>query len=116
LVWFGGFKVFQYAMSLLTLIMFVTVLATVRSCLVALALVPIHLLWLNIHQVQPFYAILGAFFMPLLALTLILLNNRKELVGRQFKNSLLINLILLITLGFFSYIGLKEIVDIFSGL
>jgi len=103
-------------MSLLTLIMFVTVLATVRSCLVALALVPIHLLWLNVQQVQLVYAVLGAFFMPLLALTLILLNKRKELVGRQFKNSLLINLILLITLGFFSYIGLKEIVDIFSGL
>jgi len=49
-----------------------------RIYLAALALIPIQLLWFNVQQVQLVYAVLGALFMPLLALTLLLLNNRKD--------------------------------------
>jgi hypothetical protein len=49
-----------------------------RGYLLALTLVPIHLLWFKVQQVQLIYAVMGAFFMPLLALTLLLLNAKKN--------------------------------------
>jgi Mn2+/Fe2+ NRAMP family transporter len=82
-----------------------------RGYLLALALVPIHLLWFKVQQVQLIYAVMGAFFMPLLALTLLLLNTRPAWVGREFKNRWITNLILILILGFFLYIGIGEIID-----
>ena len=82
-----------------------------RGYLLALALVPVHLLWFKVQQVQLIYAVMGAFFMPLLALTLLLLNTRPAWVGREFKNRWITNLILILILGFFLYIGAQEIID-----
>jgi Mn2+/Fe2+ NRAMP family transporter len=81
-----------------------------RGYLLALTLVPIHLLWFKVQQVQLIYAVMGAFFMPLLALTLLLLNARPAWVGREFKNRWVTNLILILILGFFLYIGIQEII------
>jgi Mn2+/Fe2+ NRAMP family transporter len=80
-----------------------------RIYLIILAVVPIQLLWFNVQQVQLIYAVLGALFMPLLALTLLLLNNRRDWVGRRFKNGRLTNGLLLITMLFFLYLGAREI-------
>jgi len=82
-----------------------------RGYLLALALVPIHLLWFKVQQVQLVYAVMGAFFMPLLALTLLLLNTKPAWVGREFKNRWITNLILILILGFFLYIGIQEIIN-----
>ncbi len=82
-----------------------------RGYLLALALVPIHLLWFKVQQVQLIYAVMGAFFMPLLALTLLLLNTRPAWVGKDFKNRWITNLILFLILGFFLYIGIQEIIN-----
>jgi Mn2+/Fe2+ NRAMP family transporter len=82
-----------------------------RGYLLALALVPIHLLWFKVQQVQLIYAVMGAFFMPLLGLTLLLLNTRPAWVGKDFKNRWITNLILILILGFFLYIGIGEIID-----
>jgi Mn2+/Fe2+ NRAMP family transporter len=82
-----------------------------RGYLLALALVPIHLLWFKVQQVQLIYAVMGAFFMPLLALTLLLLNTRPAWVGRELKNRWITNLILILILGFFLYIGIGEMIS-----
>jgi len=86
-----------------------------RAFLAALTFLPMSLLWLTVQQVQLAYAVLGALFMPLLALTLLILNNRRELVGPGFRNSLLVNILLVATLAFFSYLGLKEILNLLHG-
>jgi Mn2+/Fe2+ NRAMP family transporter len=83
-----------------------------RAYLLALALLPLSLLWFRIQQVQLVYGILGALFMPFVAITLVLLNNRTRLVGQDFKNSWMINLVLAVTIAFFSYIGLREIIGL----
>ena len=49
--------------------------------------------------------------MPLLALTLLLLNNRREWVGPRFRNGRLINGLLFVTMFFFLYLGAREILS-----
>lgn len=87
-----------------------------RAFLLALTVLPMSLLWFNVQQVQLAYAVMGALFMPLVALTLLLLNNRRNLVGRGFRNSLAVKVLLVITLVFFSYLGAREILNIIRGL
>ncbi len=83
--------------------------------LLGLTFVPMTLLWFNLKQVQLIYAIMGALFMPFLAFVLLLLNNRTHLVGAKFKNGPLINLLLIVTLAFFAYVGFSEIAGAVSG-
>ncbi len=86
-----------------------------RGYLLALTFVPIHLLWFKVQQVQLVYSVMGALFMPLLALTLLLLNTRTAWVGKEFKNSWVTNVLLVLTLAFFTYIGIQEIMGTFTG-
>lgn len=83
-----------------------------RIYLVALAALPLSLLWFRVQEVQLVYGILGALFMPFVALTLFLLNNRENLVGRRFRNSLAMNMVLIIILCLFTFLGLREIVGL----
>lgn len=82
-----------------------------RSYLLALAFIPIHLLWFKVQQVQLVYAVMGALFMPLLALTLLFLNTNQAWVGKEFKNRWITNLLLVLILAFFLYIGIQEIIS-----
>ena len=86
-----------------------------RAFLAALTFLPMTLLWLKVQQVQLAYAVLGALFMPLVALTLLVLNNRRTLVAREFRNSLVVNILLAATLVVFSYLGVKEIINLIQG-
>ncbi len=79
-----------------------------RGYMVALAVVPLVLLWQNLADVQLAYGVSGAMFMPLLALTLLLLNNRTAWVGERFRNGWIINAGLIVTLVFFAYTGFDE--------
>lgn len=81
-----------------------------RAYLLALAIVPLTLLWFKVQEVQLVYGIVGALFMPFVALTLLVLNNRVRLVGREFRNGLVINGLLVLTLAFFAYLGVREII------
>ncbi len=74
---------------------------------IGLALIPIVSLWVSFKEVQKIYAIIGTFFMPFLALALLYFNNHKGMNNN--KNGAIINIILLTTLLFFSYIGLKKL-------
>lgn len=78
-----------------------------RIYLVAIAVAPIPLLWLSVQRVQLAYAVLGSLFMPLLAFTLLLMNNRRSWVGEAFRNRWLSNTVLTLTLVLFGYLGLS---------
>jgi hypothetical protein len=86
-----------------------------RLYLLALAVFPLSLLWLKVQLVQYVYGLIGALFMPFVALTLLLLNNRVGLVGREFKNGWVVNLLLALTLAFFSLVGVRELAASLTG-
>lgn len=81
-----------------------------RMYLVALALVPLPMLWAPLQRAQLAYAVMGALFMPLLAVTLLWMNNRRAWVG-ELRNGWLINAALVATLLLFLLVGLNEAVE-----
>lgn len=83
--------------------------AAYRGFLVFLATAPLVLLWTSLERAQLLYAIFGALFMPLLALTLLVMNTRTAWVGKEFRNGWLTNVALLATLAVFAYIGGQEV-------
>jgi Mn2+/Fe2+ NRAMP family transporter len=88
-----------------------TDLAATRAYRVYLALiatVPVPLLWISLERAQLAYAVLGAFFMPLLAATLLVMNNRAAWVGAARRNGWVTNVALGATLAFFAYAGARE--------
>jgi hypothetical protein len=72
--------------------------------------VPLPLLGMSLEHAQLSYAVLGAFFMPLLALTLLLLNTRTAWVGARLRNRWLTNTALGATLGYFAFEAARQIV------
>lgn len=85
-----------------------------RAFLVGLALLPLILLWTRVQRVQLAYAVLGALFLPLLAVTLLIMNNRTAWVGRAYRSRLLTNIVLALTLLFFAWIGVRNIAGHFN--
>jgi len=80
-----------------------------RGYLLAMTLLPIPLLWKSVAAVQLAYAVLGALFMPFLAVTLLIMNNRRDWVGHTFRNRALTNVMLIGIVVAFAYIGLDTI-------
>lgn len=76
-----------------------------RIYLYALAIIPAAGLWGSFEQVQKIYAIVGAAFVPLLALVLLILNGRARWVGTAAKNSPLTSVLLILTMAFFVAAG-----------
>ena len=83
--------------------------AAYRWYLVAIAIVPLVLLWGTVRQVQLAYAVMGALFMPLLALTLLILNTQGRLVGNRLRSGWFINALLVATLALFAYMGFLQL-------
>ncbi|AKQ66187.1 Manganese transport protein MntH [Myxococcus hansupus] len=81
-----------------------------RWYLVALAVVPLPLLWLPLQRAQLAYAVMGSLFMPLLAATLLWMNNRRDWVG-GLRNGWLVNAALVATLLLFLGVGASEALD-----
>jgi Mn2+/Fe2+ NRAMP family transporter len=82
----------------------ITVTGAYRFWLLVLALVPILSLEHAFRDVQKMYAIVGAFFMPVLAAALLWLN-RSRFVSTRFANTPAYVIALVIVLVFFSYAG-----------
>ncbi|RUL85959.1 iron transporter [Tautonia sociabilis] len=80
-----------------------------RAYLVGIGLVPLILVGWSVRSVQLAHAILGAFFMPLLALTLLILNNNRSWVGHRFRNGWLPNALLVLTLVVFLVVGALDL-------
>ena len=73
--------------------------------LLALATIPAVGLCTSFQQAQKLYAIVGALFIPMLALGLLVLNGQSRLIRRQYRNSLPVFVLLVGTLGFFILAG-----------
>jgi len=80
-----------------------------RGYLIALALIPLLGLGYDFQLVQKAYSVFGALVMPMVALTLLLLNGRAAWVGKSLRNRWWTSLALVIILGFFAWVGLPEL-------
>jgi Mn2+/Fe2+ NRAMP family transporter len=79
-----------------------------RCYLLAIATVPLVWLFRPVRQIQLLFGVLGSLFLPLLSLTLLILNNRRDWVGDRFRNRLPSNVILLLTLLFFGFLAITS--------
>ncbi len=75
-----------------------------RIYLLAIAVGSLPMLFMPVAKAQLAYAIMGSFFIPFLAATLLVMNNRRSWIGDAYRNGPLINLILMAILVFFSYV------------
>ena len=82
--------------------------------LAAITFIPIPLLWMTVKSAQLSYAILGSLFMPLLALTLLIMNNKALWVGKENRNNLMTNIVLVLTIIIFGFIGFRKIHSILN--
>jgi Mn2+/Fe2+ NRAMP family transporter len=80
-----------------------------RAYLACMATIPLILVRWPVEQLQLAFGLTGAMLMPLLALTLLLMNNRVQWVGKPFRPGLLLNLILTAALLFFAFVGGREV-------
>jgi len=78
-----------------------------RGYLLGIAFVPMLGLLVSFKDMQKLYAIVGAAFMPLVAIGLLVLNGRSAWVGKQ-RNGVLSTLALLGTLAFFGYVTFRK--------
>lgn len=84
--------------------------AIYRYYLFALGSVPILGLFFSFREVQKLYAVTGAFFVPLLALALLLLNSREKWVGKGYRNHALTVIALVATVAFFMWIAVSKLI------
>ena len=86
-----------------------------RGYLLLLATVPLILVRYPVVTLQLAFGITGALLLPILALTLLLMNNRVAWVGQAFRATLPLNLVLAAALLFFASVGAREILKLFTG-
>jgi hypothetical protein len=79
-----------------------------RGYLVAIAVVPMLGLFSGFTEIQRLYAIIGAWFFPVLAVVLLLFNGRRVWVGQEFRNGPAATLALAVVFGFFVWVFFQE--------
>ena len=76
---------------------------TYRVSLLALATVPVLGIWLDFADVQRAFGLLGSLFIPMLAVALLLMNNRRAWIGaranRLASNALLVAVLIVTAVG-----------------
>ena len=82
-----------------------------RGYLVAIGIIPMLGLVMTFQEVQKIYAVIGASFIPLVTVGLLLMNGRADWVGEEFKNTRKTDTVLLIILGFFAWIAWRTLVN-----
>jgi hypothetical protein len=80
-----------------------------RLYLAGMATIPLILVRQPVEQLQLAFGLTGAMLLPLLALTLLLMNNREEWVGERFRNGPVLNGVLVAALVFFFFVGTREV-------
>lgn len=80
-----------------------------RSYLAAMALLPMAGLFRGFGEVQKFYAVIGAWFFPFLALALLLLNGHPAWVGNAYRSRPLTVAVLVMVLLFFGWIAWRAV-------
>ena len=77
-----------------------------------MATIPLLLVRWPVQQLQLAFGLTGAMLLPLLALTLLIMNNREEWVGREFRTGAALNAVLAAALLFFAFAGGREILQL----
>ncbi|MCA9117286.1 MAG: Nramp family divalent metal transporter [Planctomycetaceae bacterium] len=85
-----------------------------RRYLYGLACIPALGLWFDFRQVQKYYAIIGAAFIPLLAIVLLVLNGRWGHLPREDRNSWLTDTVLIVAILFSAIAGWYEVAPRFQ--
>jgi Mn2+/Fe2+ NRAMP family transporter len=85
-----------------------------RCYLVCMAVLPLILVRWPVEQLQLAFGLTGAMLMPLLALTLLVMNNREEWVGKRFRPGFALNFVLAAALVFFAGLGGREILRLYK--
>jgi len=80
-----------------------------RYYMFALATIPALGLWQKFDVLQQWYGIVGAAFVPFLALTLLLLNGRAAWVGERYRNRWWTSVVLIVMILFFAVAGRFEL-------
>jgi len=81
-----------------------------RAYLFALAFVPILGLFWTFQEIQKFYAVVGATFVPFLCVGLLIMNGRSNWVGDKFKNRPSTVAVLVLILVFFAWMALRKFI------
>ena len=90
---------------------------TYRVCLVGVAVIPITgLLLFEFRSAVKIYAVVGAFFIPMLAGALLLLNGNGRVIGEEHKNSRTVTSLLVMTLLVFLIAGGIQIQGVIESL
>ncbi len=84
-----------------------------RWFMYGIAVIPIISLQFDFREVQKYYAIIGAGFMPFIACALLFLNGKRSLVGDKHRNRWITVLILVATLVFFLVAGWLQVLKKF---
>ena len=84
-----------------------------RYSLVAIATVPAVGLFVSFSRIQLAYAVVGAAFMPILAIALLFINGSRKRIGEAGLNSMLATVSLVAVIAFFIWAGAYEIADKF---
>ena len=74
-----------------------------------MALLPMAGLFRGFGEVQKFYAVVGAWFFPVLVLALLLLNGRSNWVGKSYRNHPVTMAALIGVLVFFAWIAWRAL-------
>ncbi len=82
-----------------------------RGYLFAIGIVPMLGLVMSFEEIQKLYAVIGASFIPLITLGLLIMNGRADWVGEQFKNRRKTDILLLMILGFFAWVAWRTLVN-----
>jgi len=77
-----------------------------RLSLLAITFAPLVFLGYPVRQVQLFYGVFAAFFLPVLAVTLIILNSREDWVGKEFTTHWSLNAVLVGAVVLFVYLAI----------
>ena len=80
-----------------------------RGYLVGLGLASIGGLFSSFVQIQKLYAVVGALFIPMLALALLALNGRARWIGREHRNGPLATVVLALSVGLFLLFGYLQV-------
>lgn len=84
-----------------------------RLWLLLIATVPLLGLVRPVREIQLAYGIVASLFLPLLALTLLVLNNRRAWIGEKLRTPWPANFILVAALILYSVLGVVEISELF---
>jgi hypothetical protein len=80
-----------------------------RGFLYFIGLTPLCSLWIKFESIQLIYAVVGSCFIPLCALSLLILGNF-HIEDTRFRNSIISNILLSICLLFFIFSGIKNLI------